>query len=137
MDELDQRILEELERDARSSYVQIGLKVNLSEAAVRRRVQNLVQRGVIKRFTVEVDKTQGASAVTFVSVNPAVPTPEVSAKYRALKGVEVVYEITGEYDVAGVISGPNIAEINRTVDEIRRIEGVTNTNTLIILRTIR
>jgi DNA-binding Lrp family transcriptional regulator len=52
-------------------------------------------------------------------------------------GVETVYETTGQFDVAAVIKGPNIAQVNGSVEEIRRISGVLNTNTTMILRTLR
>jgi Lrp/AsnC family transcriptional regulator for asnA, asnC and gidA len=53
-----------------------------------------------------------------------------------LKGVEIVYEITGQYDIAAIVSASSIAEINKCIDEVRRIEGVDDTNTVIILRTL-
>jgi DNA-binding Lrp family transcriptional regulator len=92
---------------------------------------------VIKKFTVELAETQNMRAITFVSINPSVPTSEVSQKIKEMNGVEVVYETTGEFDIIAVIIGTNIAEINRVIEEIRRIPGVIDTNTSIILRTIR
>lgn len=53
-----------------------------------------------------------------------------------MAGVETVYETTGQFDIAAIIKGPNIAEVNRSVEEIRRINGVLNTNTTMILRTL-
>jgi DNA-binding Lrp family transcriptional regulator len=53
-----------------------------------------------------------------------------------LAGVKIVYEITGQYDIAAIIAAPAIAEINKCIDDIRKIEGVSDTNTVIILRTI-
>jgi DNA-binding Lrp family transcriptional regulator len=104
---------------------------------VRRRVSNLVKDGVVKRFTIEVNEPQLTSAITYVSVNPSHPTSEVSKKIKAVAGVETIYETTGPFDIATIIKGTNIAEVNKSVEEIRRITGVLNTNTTIILRTIR
>jgi len=53
---------------------------------------------------------------------------------KRIPGVEVVYEITGQYDITAIISTLNVAEVNRCVEEIRRVKGVYNTNTMIILR---
>jgi len=117
--------------------VDIAQAVNLSEPAVRRRIKNLVDAGVIRRFTVETEIGQGASAITLISVNPAIPTAEISAKLLKMDGVDVVYEITGQYDIAVIVSGSSIASINKSIDDIRRLEGVGNTNTVIILKTLR
>jgi DNA-binding Lrp family transcriptional regulator len=117
--------------------VEVAGKVGLSEAAVRRRISNLVTEGTIKRFTIEVSEPQMTSAITYVSVSPTNPTSEVSKRIRTVPGVEVIYETTGSFDIAAIIKGPSIAEVNKSVEEIRRISGVLNTNTTIILRTLR
>ncbi len=136
MDDLDLKIIEILKQGSRTPYVKIGEEVGLSEAAVRRRVQNLIKSGVIKKFTVDVE-TGGANAMTLLTVSSSTPTQKISEALRKLKNVEVVHEITGQFDIAVFISASNIAEINHCIDDIRKVEGVSSTNTVIILRTIR
>jgi len=97
----------------------------------------MIASGKIRRFTVDVDDQHLSSAITWVSVSPATPTGQVSAKVKEVKGVEVVYETAGQFDVAAVIKGANIVEVNKTVEGIRRIPGVINTNTTMVLRSIR
>jgi DNA-binding Lrp family transcriptional regulator len=137
MDDLDQKIIEILKKDSRTSFVDIGKTIGLSEAAVRRRVQNLIEKNMVRKFTIEVSEQQGASAITLITTNPQIPTQKMTEQLRQMKGVDVVYEITGQYDIAVILSAPSIAEINACIDDVRRIDGVANTNTLIILRTLR
>jgi Lrp/AsnC family transcriptional regulator, regulator for asnA, asnC and gidA len=138
LDKKDEEILHILQTDSRLAFVDIASKVGLSEAAVRRRVSNLVSTGTIKRFTIEVDEPQTAtSAITYVSVSPSAPTADVSRKLRSVAGVETIYETTGSFDIAAIIKGASISEVNKSVEEIRRLEGVLKTETTIILRTIR
>jgi DNA-binding Lrp family transcriptional regulator len=136
VDELDERILELLEENSRATYVEIGQQIGLSEGAIRNRVQALVTSGVIKRFTIEKASGVGVRALIMISVSPTVPTIEVSEKVHKLNGVERIYEVTGEYDIVLVSSSHNIDGINRVIEEIRKIEGVEKTNTIIVLRTI-
>ncbi|MCZ6613648.1 MAG: Lrp/AsnC family transcriptional regulator [Thaumarchaeota archaeon] len=136
LDDSDKKIVSVLKENSRQSFVEIGKEVGLSEAAVRRRVKRLTDSGYLKRFTVELDQSTGAKALTFIAVSPTVPIPEVSKSLKKLDGVEGIYEITGEYDILSNISGQNITEVNRCIDEIRRINGVSNTNTIIILKSI-
>ena len=135
VDEVDERILRLLEENSRATYVEIGRGVGLSEGAVRNRVQALVASGVIKRFTVEKASAVGVRALIMISVDPAVPTSEVSQKVRMLNGVERIYEVTGEYDIVMVSSSHNIDGINRVIEDIRKIPGVEKTNTIIVLKT--
>ncbi len=136
MDKTDELILKVLVEDSRLPFVDIASKVGLSEAAVRRRVANLVSSGTIKKFTVIVEEAESTSAITYVAVSPSHPTSDVSKRLTSIPGVEKVYETTGAFDIAAIIKGANIAEVNKSVEEVRRIDGVLKTETTIVLRTI-
>ena len=136
-DKIDDKIIEFLRNDARESFVEIGKKLKLSESAVRRRVKNLVDNGVIERFTVEMGEANTTSAIVLISVDSSTDTSRVSTKLTKLEAVKTVYEITGQYDISVIIRASNITEINGCIDELRKIQGVIDTNTVIILRTIR
>jgi len=135
-DKTDEKIIEFLRADSRESFVDIGKKLKLSESAVRRRVKNLVDSGIIKKFTVEIGESNTTSAIVLISVESSMDTAKVSARLTKLEGVKTVYEITGQYDIAVIIRAPNITEINSSIDSLRKIPGVSDTNTVIILRTI-
>ena len=136
-DKTDDKIIGFLRDDAIESFVEIGKKLKLSESAVRRRVKNLVDGGVIEKFTVEMGESNTTSAIVLISVDSATDTSKVSAKLTKLEAVKTVYEITGQYDISVIIRAGNIAEINICIDDLRKIQGVIDTNTVIILRTIR
>jgi len=135
-DKKDEKIVEFLRNNSRESFVDIGKNLKLSESAVRRRVKNLVDNGTIKKFTVEVGEGNTTSAFVLISVESSIDTAKVSSKITKLQGVKTVYEITGQYDITVVIRAPNIIEINECIDALRKIPGVTDTNSVIILRTI-
>lgn len=135
-DKVDEKIIGYLKEDSRESFVDIGKKLKLSESAVRRRVKNLVDSGTIKKFTLELGEENSTSAIVLVSVDSATETSKVSFKLAKLEGVKTVYEITGQYDITTIMSASNIAEINSTIDALRKIPGVVDTNTVIILRKI-
>jgi DNA-binding Lrp family transcriptional regulator len=135
-DKIDEKIIEYLKEDSRGSFVDIGKKLKLSESSVRRRVKNLVENGTIKKFTLELGEENATSAIVLVSVDSTTDTSKVSLKLAKLEGVKTVYEITGQYDITTIISAASIAEINNTIDALRKIPGVVDTNTVIILRKI-
>jgi Lrp/AsnC family transcriptional regulator, involved in the regulation of lysine biosynthesis len=137
MDSLDLEIVKILQLNSRKSHVEIASEIGLSESAVRRRMKNLMDNGVIKRFTIEMNTSNKTSAIALISVVSSADTSTVSTALMKLNGVEVVYEITGQYDIAAIISGPTINDVNRCIDELRRTDGVSDTNTVIILKTIR
>lgn len=135
-DKKDEKIVEFLRNNSRESFVDIGKNLKLSESAVRRRVKNLVSSGTIKKFTVEVGEGNTTSAFVLISVESSIDTSKVSSKITKIQGVKTVYEITGQYDITVVIRASNITEINECIDALRKIPGVTDTNSVIILKTI-
>jgi Lrp/AsnC family transcriptional regulator for asnA, asnC and gidA len=124
VDETDEKIIRILQADSRKAFVEIANEIGLSESAVRRRVKNLVDRMIIKRFTIELGASDKTSAITLISVASTADTSGVSNQLMNLNGVKVVYEITGQYDIAAIIAAPAIADINKCIDDIRKIEGV-------------
>jgi DNA-binding Lrp family transcriptional regulator len=137
VDETDEKIIRILQADSRKAFVEIASEIGLSESAVRRRVKNLVDRMIIKRFTIELGATDKTSAITLISVASTADTSAVSNQLMNLNGVKVVYEITGQYDIAAIIAAPAIADIHKCIDDIRKTEGVSDTDTVIILKTMR
>ena len=136
-DKTDDQIISFLTQDSSISNTDLASRLSMSESAIRRRIENLKKSGRIRKFTIEVDDQKLSCAITWVSVNPAVPTSQVSSKIKAVTGVEVVYETAGQFDLAVLVKGANIVEVNKSIEAIRRVDGVINTNTTMVLRTIR
>ncbi len=134
-DKIDENILEFLRKDSRESFVEIGKKLKLSESAIRHRVKNMIDSGTISKFTVEEGGGQ-PEALVLVSADSSIDTSKVSLKLTKLDGIKKIYEITGQYDICVIIQAQTINEINACIDNLRKITGVTDTNTVIILKTI-
>jgi len=137
VDEVDKSILAILKRDSRTNFTEIARMLNLSEGAVRHRVKSLVDRGIIKSFTIEIAKDYNVRAVTFVSVSPSTPTPTVADRLAQISGVTEVYEVTGSTDIMAFIAVDSMPMLNKVIEEIRNIPGIVETNTSIILRHVR
>lgn len=136
VDAIDEKIIKALTENSRKTYVDIGNTVGLSEGAVRNRVQTLISSGTIRKFTVEVAPSIRVRSLTMISVDPSIPTYAVSKKVEALSGIESIYEVTGEYDIVCVVSQRDIEGLNQTIEEIRKLDGIVKTNTVIVLRTL-
>src|SRR5581483_2867454 len=137
IDETDEKIIRIMQADSRKAFVEIANEVGLSESAVRRRVKNLVDNGAIKRFTIELGASDKTSAITLISVASTADTSAVSGRLMKLPGVEVVYEITGQNENQAIIRTPSRVELIMCRHHIRKIEGVSYTITVFILKTMR
>lgn len=133
IDEVDLRILKALKENSRKPYADIARELGLSKVLVKRRVDRLVKLGIVKKFTV-VAEVGWMKAITLVSISPSIATSTIASKLLNIPEVEAIYEITGQYDVAVILSTPTRDKLNECIDSIRSIEGVASTLTMMVLK---
>jgi DNA-binding Lrp family transcriptional regulator len=134
IDETDRKILELLRQDSKLPNGRIGKKVGLSEPAARRRVAALVSRGVIRRFTIDIEEKAAVQALVFVNVTPHAPIEKVVAELSKKEGVGSVWELSGDIDISLVLSAPDMEMLNRRLDAIRGMQPVIGTKTSIVMK---
>lgn len=126
-DEVDRKILQMLEQDSRRSFNEIAQKLKLSESAIRKRVMALQDKGVIKKFTIQVDPAKlGAHSVSIVGVD-AEPTKllEVAQKLCELNEIKSVATSTGDHMIMTEIWTSDGRELTKLLSEkIGAIDGV-------------
>ena len=125
LDGKDRKILEALTKNGRAAYKEIAETLNMSESTVRKRIQKLLDRQIISRFTITVnpDKT-GNNILSFLTIAPTsqsdikklaeslIDYPEVIESYYLDKGYDssVVLELVGVYSAEGNSTRENILE---------------------------
>ncbi|HDI73491.1 MAG TPA: Lrp/AsnC family transcriptional regulator [Candidatus Korarchaeota archaeon] len=129
---MDRKIIEILIKDARTPYTDIAKKLRVSEATIRKRVSKLVKSGVIKRFTVEIGES-GMKAIVLVKVKPGYNIPEIAKSISEIGDVMKACEVTGEYDIVVEIASPDTISLNKTIEIIRSMEGVSGTLSMVVL----
>ena len=132
MDELDREILSILRRDARTPYTEIASSVNTSEGTVRNRVDNLVEEGTIERFTVAT-RTGNIKAMIEIGVDVDVDTNEIAEQMAGWKGVDFVWQVSGEEDVVVVVDAEDTGRVNELITKARNLDEVIRTKTRLIL----
>jgi Lrp/AsnC family transcriptional regulator of lysine biosynthesis len=134
LDLKDYRLIDILRKDGRAPYSRIAEQLGLSEAAVRKRIRKLVEKGVIVRFTIDYKIPGESTAIIFVKTTPPTPTPLIAQRILELELVDRVYEVTGDYDIMAIVKASSVDDINSVIDYIRGLEGVTGTHTIVSLR---
>ena len=132
MDELDQQILSILREDARTPYTEIADAIGTSEGTVRNRVEQLVEEGVIERFTVAT-RTGNIKSMIELSVDVNVDTSEVSERLAEWPEVDFVWQVGGEEDIVLVVDAADTAGVNDLITQARELDEVVNTKTRLIL----
>lgn len=140
LDELDVKILREIERDGRISYAELGQKIGLSKTPCWNRVLKLKERGVIKGFHSDFDAhSLGLSIRALVHI--VVDFEQYKAFEAAILAhnhVIACHAVTGEFDYLVEIIAQNMNEFDRLLrDDLSQIAGVKRFNTSLSTRVIK
>ena len=98
MDKLDQRILELIKDNARLSYSEIGKSVGISRVAVKKRMDEMENAGVIRGYRTVIDEEQAQEGIRYTIDIEALPEeyPNVVKTLQADPKLEEIYSTTGE-----------------------------------------
>ena len=135
LDEVDRAIITELQDDGRMSYADLSPRVGLSQAAVRQRVNRLLERGVMQVVAVTDPLSLGLNTQAMVGITVSGDVRAVAAAVSANREAEYVLITAGRYDVlAELICEDNDALLTLVNDRIRAIDGVASTEVSPILK---
>ncbi|KYG70531.1 Lrp/AsnC family transcriptional regulator [Bdellovibrio bacteriovorus] len=137
LDDVDRKILSLLKEDARLQYAEIGKKVNLSAPAVHARVKKMETNGIIKRYTIDMEpEPLGASLCAFVRIAKSKGTSaSIAHHFKKIKQIEECHGVAGEDCIYIKLRTQSTNELSKLIDEIRSIEGVDRTVTVVVLET--
>ncbi len=137
MDETDQRLIAELRRDGRASLSDLADRLGLSRATVRARMERLAARGEIAGFTVLTRGDVTASPVRglmMIGIEGR-GTDRIMARLSGLPAVQAVHTTNGKWDLIAEIGTTTLAELDEVLARIRTFEGVTTSETNLLLTT--
>ena len=139
LDEVDKKILRRLQEDARISFKEIAKEVGTSEATVFVRVKKLRKSGVIKGFRAILNPSSVGKHVTAFALVKAEPKsfPRMLAQLMDFEDICEIHDVTGAYYSILKLRTSTSEELAEILDKIGQIEGISGTETVIVLRTIK
>lgn len=139
IDDVDQQILKIFEENSRISYRQLGQKLGIEESTARKRVVRLKERGVIERFTIDVnDATLGRTITAFITVYPSLKhADEIIGKVVNFDEVIESYNLSGRCGVFLKTMFGDMKALTAFIAKIREIPGIVGIHTCISLENIK
>lgn len=138
LDDTDLGILAQLQEDCRTSLAGIGEIVGLSAPAVLERIKKLETAGVIIGYHALLESRRlGLDITAFIGVMVGHPRtlPELERQVAALDDVLECHHVTGSYSLLLKVKSANTQALERLISQIRCIDGVTRTETMVVLST--
>jgi Lrp/AsnC family transcriptional regulator, regulator for asnA, asnC and gidA len=134
LDEIDRAIIEQLQLDGRLPYTKLGAAVGLSEAAVRQRVQRLLDSGAMQVVAVTDPLQLGLRRMAMIGISAEGDLDAVAAKVGALDNIEYLVIAAGRFDILVETVVADDEELLALMNRIRAVKGVRQTESFIYLR---
>ncbi len=133
----DEQLIILLRENGRLSVSEIARKMSVSRTAAQMRLQKLVRNGVIEGYSVKLSSGYLENRVrALVMIKfPPIMRAGIENELFAIKTLTALYSISGEFDMAGMVSAPTMGELDTIIDKIGCIEGIDKTMSSIILST--
>ncbi|MEO8828450.1 Lrp/AsnC family transcriptional regulator [Lapillicoccus sp.] len=135
LDEVSKSIIERLQDDGRQPFATIGRAVGLSEAAVRQRVQKLIDADVMQIVAVTDPLQVGFTRQAMIGIRVSGDTTEVAGALCDMPDVSYVVTTAGSFDLlVEVVCEDDGHLLDLLMGRIRTLPGVTATETFVYLK---
>lgn len=133
----DDELLGLLRLNAREPVASLARKLGLSRTTVQDRLRRLEENGTISGYAVKLgseSRVAGLAAMISLGVEPK-KQPDVSRAVSRIPQVETLYAVSGKFDYVAVVRANSAEEIDRLIDQMTQLAGVTDVETSVILST--
>lgn len=133
-DDLDRRIIRELQRNARQSTSAIAGRLDVARSTVHERISRMERDGVIAGYSVILSRNpseDGMQALLLLELKQQ-ETRRVLARLANYSEIRVCLSINGEFDLFVSVEAPKIEDLDVLIDEIAAIPGVLRTKTFVV-----
>ncbi|MEO6821974.1 MAG: Lrp/AsnC family transcriptional regulator [Candidatus Nanopelagicales bacterium] len=135
LDDVSKAIIEQLQQDGRRPYAAIGKAVGLSEAAVRQRVQRLIESGVMQIVAVTDPLQMGFPRAAMIGVRVDGDVEVVADKLEAMPEIDYLVVTAGTYDILAEVVCEDDDHLLEVINRrVRAVPGVRNTETFVYLK---
>lgn len=138
LDQLDLQLLEALQRNARSTFADLGTLVGLKAPAVHERVKRLEARGFLRGYAAQVDNRRlGFELTAFVGVITVAEKTydEFTAQIALFPEVLEMHSVAGDETFILKVATRSTGHLDDFLSRVKRISGIARTRTTIVLST--
>ena len=139
MDDIDRKIIQLLQEDARKSFNKIADSLGIAVGTAYNRVKNMEDSGILKGYTIMLDSGKlgfGLTALILIEAEGRY-LPEVEKELAKLDEIICIYDITGDYDIAVVARFKNRNTLNNFIKSALKMPHVTRTVTNVVLNVVK
>jgi Lrp/AsnC family leucine-responsive transcriptional regulator len=136
LDLIDIQILDLLSENARLRLTEMGEKLELTPAAVKYRIQRLIETGIIYKFTIQIDRKKVGYDILALLIIYAIAKTQIGSIVTHLKQFPEILKITtlmGDPDIVSEISVTNMNNFIELLKKISKIDEIQTFKTWFVM----
>ena len=135
LDDKDRRIVAILQKDGRASVADMAKELNLTRATISKRMDRLIETGIISGFTAVLRKDAFKGKITGWVTIRSFATKEEPAirKMKLIPEISKIFTTNGKWDLAAEIQSEDLESFDRALSRLRAIDGIEETETSLLL----
>ena len=137
-DDLDRRLIAQLRGDGRAPLSKLAQVLRVSRGTVQNRLDRLLETGAVAGFTIRVREDYETDVVRAVMLIEVVgkSTTQVIKRLRGVPEMQALHTTNGKWDLVAEIRAASLAEFDRVLREVRMIDGISNSETSLLLSSV-
>jgi len=139
MDDLDKKILRELQRNSRSSFTKIAQNIGVSTATVSERVKRLTEKGIICGYTAVLNTSElgMVTLITKIKIKLGYSVDEVGKEIAKLDESCCIHHVTGDFDLLVISKCVGHGKCGAVIEKKKNIDGVRSVDAELVLNTLK
>ncbi|MFH0955381.1 MAG: Lrp/AsnC family transcriptional regulator [Candidatus Micrarchaeota archaeon] len=139
LDKIDHKILQTLLEDGRASFSQIARDVDLTDVAIKKRVESLKRKGVISSISANINfRVLGFENPVFVQIRTEIAkNKDIIKKLQAMDSVIELHQVLGEYNFLAKVLVTDLSSAEKTIGMLGQVDGVLDVKTLVAVSQLK
>lgn len=139
LDKVDYKIIQKLLENGRAPFSDIAKETNLTDVAIKKRVESLKRRGIISSITVDLNlKALGYENPIFVQIRTEISkNKDLVKKISSFDYVAELHQVLGEYNFLAKLVVPDLDSAEKFINKLGLVDGVIDVKTLVVLSEIK
>lgn len=139
LDRIDNKIIQRLLEDGRSSFSQIAREVNLTDVAIKKRVESLKRKGVIDSISVNLNmKVLGFENPIFIQMRTEISkNKDLLKKLGTIDSIVELHQVLGEYNLFAKMVVSDLESAEKLIGQLGNLDGIVDIKTLVVLSELK
>lgn len=139
LDKIDFVILQKLLQDGRTSFSAIAKETNLTDVAIKKRIERLKRKGIVKDITANLNyKTLGYENPILIQIRTEMSkNKDIIRKMNEMDHVLELHQVLGEYNIFAKLIVPDLEKAEQFINSLGKLDGVIDVKTMVVLSEVK